>query len=190
MNTYAKKQQKIATITLIGVLGGVCIFLTLSSFGFIAIGPITLTTMHIPVVIAAIAGGPLVGGIVGLIFGLSSMLNAILRPSLLSVAFLNPLLAILPRVLLGVVTGYLYLWFKDGKNPKFAIYLASGLGTLLHTIMVLGGLFLFYQPFFGENTTLAFQAIFAIFLTNGLPEMVMALVFVPPIVQLYNRRNR
>ena len=64
--------------------------------------------MHIPVIVGAIVEGPLVGGLIGLIFGLFSMFQAATNPHPVSFVFLNPVVSILPRVLIGVVTYYVY----------------------------------------------------------------------------------
>lgn len=119
-NTYSNNTKNIA---LIGVLGGLTIFLGLTPMGFIPIGPTAATIMHIPVIIGAIMGGPVVGGFVGLIFGLSSLFNAIMKPTIVSFAFLNPLVSILPRIIIGLGTAYIYSFVKaiSKKQTKLLI---------------------------------------------------------------------
>ena len=72
-----------------------------------------LTIMHIPVIIGAILEGPLVGGSIGLIFGLFSMYQNITAPNLTSFIFTNPMIALLPRILIGIVTYYVYDFIKS-----------------------------------------------------------------------------
>lgn len=112
MNNKAKTRQLVIT----AMLGAITIVLGLTPLGFIPLGFINITTMHIPVIIGAILEGPLVGGVVGLLFGLSSMLNAALRPTPISFVFLNPLIAVLPRVLIGIVPAYVYKALKSKNN--------------------------------------------------------------------------
>lgn len=90
------------------VLGAITIVLGLTPLGLIPLGIINATTMHIPVIIAAIVEGPLVGALVGLIFGISSLANAFLRPGPISFVFYNPLISILPRILIGITSYYAY----------------------------------------------------------------------------------
>lgn len=111
MNNKAKTRQLVVT----AMLGAITIVLGLTPLGFIPLGFISITTMHIPVIIGAILEGPVVGAVVGLLFGLSSMLNAVLRPGPISFVFLNPLIAVVPRILIGIVSAYVYKALK-GKN--------------------------------------------------------------------------
>lgn len=99
-------------LTLIGVFGALTIALSFTPLGLIPLGIINATTLHIPVIIAAVIGGPFIGSMVGLIFGLSSMLRAIMAPTVMTPFLLNPLISILPRVLIGVVAGYSYRGLK------------------------------------------------------------------------------
>lgn len=95
-------------MTIIGVLGGISILFGLTPLGFIPIGPTRATIMHIPVIIGAIMEGPIVGAFIGLIFGLLSVFQAMTNPTPVSFVFLNPIISILPRVLIGIVTYYSY----------------------------------------------------------------------------------
>jgi uncharacterized membrane protein len=113
----------IKKMTIIGVLGAISIVLGLTPLGFIPIGPTRATIMHIPVIIGAIMEGPIVGGFIGLIFGLSSMFQAVTNPTPISFVFLNPLVSILPRVLIGIVTYYVYSGFKKIGRKKTIIFL-------------------------------------------------------------------
>ena len=101
--TSAQRRLNVRKMTLIGVLSSISIIMSMLPFiGYIPIGPIKATIMHIPVIIGAIIEGPLVGAIIGLIFGLTSLWSAITQPVLLSPLFYNPLVSVLPRVLIGV----------------------------------------------------------------------------------------
>lgn len=107
------------------MLGAISIVLGMTPLGFIPIGPTRATIMHIPVIIGAITAGPLVGGLVGLIFGLFSIFQAITNPTPVSFVFLNPLVSVLPRILIGLVTYYIYEGLKrlGDKNTKLLLYL-------------------------------------------------------------------
>jgi uncharacterized membrane protein len=103
-----KKRLDIRKLTVIGVLGAISVVLGMTPLGFIPIGPTRATVMHIPVIIGAIIEGPIVGALVGLIFGLFSIYQAITVPTPVSFVFLNPLVSVLPRVLIGITSYYTY----------------------------------------------------------------------------------
>ena len=69
----AKKEKKsgitIRELTIIGLLAGITIALGLSGYGIIPLGPLNVTTLHVPTLIGAIVEGPKVGAFVGFIFG-------------------------------------------------------------------------------------------------------------------------
>lgn len=119
-----KNGINVRKLAIIGVLGAISTVLGMTPLGFIPVGPTRATIMHIPVIIGAIMEGPVVGGFVGLIFGLFSMFQAITNPTPVSFAFLNPLVSILPRVLIGIFTFYVYDFLKriGDKKTKWLLY--------------------------------------------------------------------
>ena len=50
--------------------------------GYIPLGFMNATIIHIPVIIGAILLGPVEGGILGFVFGLTSLINNTVRPNL------------------------------------------------------------------------------------------------------------
>src|SRR5215212_643821 len=87
-------------IVIAGIIGGIALFLGATRIGFIPV-PIPLignaTIMHIPAIVGGALEGPVVGLLVGAIFGIFSFLNAD------NPVFLNPIVAIVPRLFIGVV---------------------------------------------------------------------------------------
>lgn len=94
------------------------IVLGMTQLGFIPVGPIKATTLHIPVLIAAIIFDKKMGIILGLVFGGYSLFQNLTRPTPLSFVFLNPLVSVLPRILLPIIAYRLLQLFKDDKNIK------------------------------------------------------------------------
>ena len=111
-----KKSFNVRKMAIIGVLGAISAVLGMTPLGFIPVGPTRATIMHIPVIIVAIMEGPVVGALVGLIFGLFSIFNAISNPTAVSVVFLNPMVSVVPRILIGLVTYYVYSALKKQGN--------------------------------------------------------------------------
>jgi uncharacterized membrane protein len=121
-------------VVVAGVVGGVALFLGATRLGLIPV-PIPLignaTIMHIPAIVGGVLEGPVVGLLAGLIFGIFSFLYAE------SPVFANPLVAILPRLLIGVVAWAVFVGLR-----RFSVDLASVaaglLGSLANTVGVLG----------------------------------------------------
>lgn len=124
-----KKDFNVRKMVIVGVLGAISVVLGMTPLGFIPVGPTRATIMHIPVIIGAILEGPVVGALVGLIFGAFSIFQAITNPTPVSVVFLNPLVSILPRILIGIVTYYVYeslrrLGIKKTRGLLYVIWIA------------------------------------------------------------------
>lgn len=130
------KRLSIRRLAIVGMLGGISAVLgMLPSIGFIPIGPTRATIMHIPVIIGAILEGPIVGAMLGLIFGLFSIFQAIANPTVVSFVFLNPLVSVLPRILIGVTSYYSFVLFKKlGRKTSVAVLILVWLSTLIFLI--------------------------------------------------------
>ena len=71
--------KKISTFELVLTaffLGILILLASVPFLGFIPLGPINATTMHIPVIIASIVLGPRIGGFLGGAFGIISMVRS------------------------------------------------------------------------------------------------------------------
>lgn len=120
-------------IASIGIFSAIVMMLSLTPLGFIPVGGIVATTLHIPVIIASIYYGYTEGAIVGLVFGLFSMIRAATAPTILSFISINPLCSVLPRVLIGLLTAFIYknLSKLNKENVKKALYIAYFVITLI-----------------------------------------------------------
>jgi uncharacterized membrane protein len=150
------------------VLGGLMIGMT-AVLGFTRIGfiPVPLpvvgaaTIMHIPVVLAGIFGGPVVGAMAGLVFGLSTIYYV---P--------DPRVVLPARILIGVVAYYSYRLIIEhvgqGKRGSagFAGAVAGVLGSLTNTLGTLA-----LAVVFGVINV---EAAGVAALTNGIPEFVLS----------------
>lgn len=104
-------------IAVIGLLGALTAVLGMTPLGFIPVGPTRATIMHIPVIVGSILYGPMVGGFVGLIFGIFSLINALINMTPVSFVFINPIVSIFPRVMIGIGSYYVYEAVKKlGKD--------------------------------------------------------------------------
>lgn len=115
--------------------------------GYIQINPtISLTIMHIPVVLAAALAG-LPGAIVtSLVFGLTSLVNAAANPGgVLDPLFKYPQCSVLPRLIFGFAAyGFFAMTGLIPRVPKAINAAVSAfLSSLLHTVAVIGSLYVF-----------------------------------------------
>ncbi|NLK43375.1 MAG: ECF transporter S component [Tissierellia bacterium] len=129
------KGLNLRKIVIIGVLGGISIVLGMTPIGFVPIGPTRATIMHIPVIIGAIMEGPIVGGFIGLIFGLFSIYQALTNPTPVSFVFLNPLVSVIPRILIGIVSYYVYNSLKNlGKKGTLGLLYLVWIGIISYLL--------------------------------------------------------
>ena len=115
-------------IAFAGVLGAVTVVLGSAPMGFIQIPPISITIMHIPTIIAGVLQGPVIGGIVGAMFGGFSMYQAQTSINPLDkVIFSNPLIALVPRILIGVVAHYVFKMVRGKTGRSVLVTVSSAL---------------------------------------------------------------
>ena len=129
-------------IVMAGVLGGIAVFLGATRLGFIPVPTLAgnATIMHVPAVLAGALEGPVVGLLTGAIFGIYSWLYAEVP------LFKDPIIAIGPRLLIGVVAWAVFAGLRD-RNVYLASVLSGVLGSLTNTVGVLGlGVILGYLP--------------------------------------------
>ena len=173
-------------IAVTGILGAITIMLGLTPFGFIPLGIFSVTTIHIPVIIAAILEGPVVGGLVGLIFGLTSFIQHLTAPKSISFIFWNPMVSVFPRVMIGVLSYYFFVFVSKGTKRERLSYLLTGaFGTFVNTLLVLGGAYVFYAKDLVEKFQLSEGAsvfLFGIAAKNGIPEMIFSAVITLSVV--------
>jgi len=159
------KRMNLSTrkIVVSGLLGAIAIFLGVTRLGFIPVPNLSgnATIMHVPAILGGVLEGPIVGVLVGAIFGLFSFIQASIP------LFADPLVAVLPRLFIGVVA---YLAFAGLKrvNVTLALALAGILGSLTNTGLVLGMAVV--------RKYMTAGVAWGVALTNGLAEAVVAAI--------------
>ena len=155
--------------------------------GFIPIGPLRATTLHIPVIIAGIVLGKEKGAGIGLVFGISSLIINTIQPTITSFVFspfisgsiLSALIAIVPRILIGYVAGWIYELLKE-KNDYLAMITGSFLGSITNTFLVLGGIYVIfgseYASALGKSFSELLPYLLGIITTNGILEAIVGTI--------------
>lgn len=171
-NTIKNKRVVTRKITVAGSLGALTVILGITKLGLIPwFAGASITVMHLPVIIGTILEGPVVGMIIGGIFGLFSMLNGIISPtSPLDPQFANPLISVLPRILIAVMTFAVYYPLsKIKKLPKLIVVaISSFTGSISNSFFVLGMLTIY--------KAIDFKAFCAILVSNSILESVAAVI--------------
>ena len=102
--------------------------------------------------------------------------------------FYNPLISVLPRTLAGVA-GYFILHglmvISKGKNKDIMRAAAAGLTVLLHTILVLGFMEIFYTG--GAFMDTVWGVIIGV---NFLSELVCAIVLAPILIRVMKKYTK
>lgn len=198
-----KSRKKTKFLVLLTMFCSIQVVLMLTPLGYIPIGPIRATTMHIPVILAGILLGVKGGAITGLVFGISSVIINTITPTITSFVFtpfyslgeyhgnfMSLVIAIAPRVLLGVLAAFIYSWFRNKENRVKLI--GSGITalvcTLIHSILVLGMIYVFFGPSYAEAKGVEVSALFGLLLglitTNSVLEAIIATLIVTPLTKV------
>ena len=174
-----KELTKTRNLVLTAVLSAIAVVLGWTRWGFIPwFGGVSLTIMHVPVIIAAIIVGPGAGVIVGFVFGVFSMIQAAIAPTgPTDVWFTNPLLAVLPRLLISPCAWL--VWKALKKWPVVGLSVSGAVGSLANTVFVLGMI--------GLLKYLPWSVLGGIVVANGLPEMLASAIITLMVVAAYWR---
>lgn len=182
----AKKRQnswnknKTQYLVTLGVLVAVVFVLEATNLAFIRIvpGALELTTLMLPVIIAAIALGKGAGAVMGGVFGIASIMEAILGKNALGVYMLgvNPfylvLITVVSRVLAGFLCGLAFEYLVKFDRRRIWCYAATGfIGSVLNTVLFLSAVFLLFggDPAVQEGV---FNVIGAVITVGAIPEAV------------------
>ncbi|MGL5415734.1 MAG: ECF transporter S component [Clostridium sp.] len=188
----SKQHLNSRQLVMVGMLSGITIFMGLTGLGFIPIPPVKATIMGVPVIIGALVEGPLVGALVGLVFGLFSIYQALAAPVITSFMFLNPIIAIVPRILIAIVAYYVYKGLKNKfKRDGLPIAISAILASLTNTVGVLGLTYLLclhtYSQTLGIPVTGVKFALLGVGVSNGIPEAIVCTLITIPVVLTMNK---
>ncbi len=207
--------MKIKDFTLTAIFLSIILLFAFTPFGFIHLGVIKATLIHIPIIIASIILGPKIGALLGLVFGFTSIAVNTITPTLLSFAFSPAIpvlgtdqgsfwalfIAIVPRVVVGFIPYYIFKAFRNAiakKNSfqKTALFITALLSTFIHTFLVMGSISLLFHDAYAQainasSTSAIYTAVLTVFFTNGLAEAILAAVVTmavaPPLLKISKR---
>ena len=180
---------------------------TVPFLGYIPLGFVNATTLHIPVILAALLLGYKEGMVVGLVFGLSSIIKNTMTPNATSFLFspffsiggvegnfASILISIVPRVMIAVVTAFVFkVLSKKIKENKAAI-IASFMGSFVNTILVMSGAYFIFGESYANAVGVPFKGlvtfIITVVFTSGLSESIIAAIICPFVYKATKRLVR
>ena len=209
-------RKKILFLVQFAILLGLEAIFCFTPLGSIPIGPLMVATLGmIPVIITALLLGTAAGSVMGFFAGIFSLIVWVAMPPpsfliivfspVVSGSFWSVIFCIVPRVLVGTVTGLTYNIIKkiNGKSKvvnALAFGISGVLGSFVNTALVLwGGYIIFYDKLsalFDGNIDIiewivwaleiiggtfspenaVLTAINIVVLTNGIPELIISAV--------------
>ena len=102
-------------LVLTAAFSALIIVLGITKLGLIPIGPAaSITILHVPIILAACLIGLPYALFTGAVFGIMSLVQAAMSPSgVLDPLFVNPLVSVLPRMLVGLIAWALWKLFTN-----------------------------------------------------------------------------
>ncbi len=196
-------------IAIVSLFGAIIIVMALVPFlGYIPLGFMNATLLHVPVIIASIVLGPKYGAILGFVFGATSLVQNTVSPNLTSFVFspfisqgswLSLVICFIPRILVGIVPHYVYQFFSKHikkKGEVISLALAGIAGSLTNTILVMGGIYLFFGSEYAAAKNLPVESLFGVIMgivgLNGVPEAIIAAILTCAIAKallVYKRKK-
>ncbi|PLR92027.1 ECF transporter S component [Bacillus sp. T33-2] len=172
-----EKGLTVRKIVVAGVLGAIAILLGVTRLGFIPVPTAAgnATIMHVPAIIGGVMQGPFVALIIGLIFGVSSFLEATIP------LFKDPLVSIVPRLFIGITAYLAYAGLKK-YNEYVAIGVAGFIGSITNTILVLT--MAVVRGYFAPGVALT------VGITNGIPEAIVSVIVTVAVVAAWKQLGK
>ena len=187
------KSKKTQYMTSMALFLAIEIILVVTPLGYIPIGPLNATTMHIPVIIAGIVLGKKVGAELGFVFGLTSLIKATIQPGITSFCF-SPfvtigtmsgnykslLIAFVPRILLGYLAGLVFEIMKKNNRENLGVVVGALTGAITNTVLVLSGIYIFFGEAYASAVGVQYSTLVTVLLgvvsTNGILEAILGAI--------------
>ena len=189
MELSTKKKTDTRDLVRASILSALIIVMTFIPYtGYISYGGgLEITTLHIVVIVGAVMLGWKYGAVLGLVWGITCLIRAYMTVIYLPFGFGNPLVSVLPRVIVGIVAGLVAQGLRKTKiRTGVSLGIATAAGTLTNTFLVLTAV-----SIYGRSTiAAAIQLIIVTLISvNALIELIAAIILVPVIVAAIGPRE-
>ena len=189
-----KQQARISNIVKLSLFAAIIVVLSMTPLGYVPLGVIKATTIHIPVIVGSIMLGWKSGAVLGGLFGLTSLIVNTVTPSLTSFVFTpfyslgethgnfwSLFVCFVPRILTGIIPYFVFKGIKKlFKTESGALTCAGFCGSMTNTLLVMNFIYVFFGQEWGAAKGIAENAVYgtilAVIATNGIPEAIVASV--------------
>lgn len=212
-----KQISKTRNLVMNAAISAIIIIMAFVPFlGFIPLGFMNATIVHIPVIIGAILLGPKSGAWLGFVFGCTSLWRNSTAPLPTSFVF-SPLIGIpgvesrgvlsvigslviclLPRILIGITAYYTYKAVTKVVKHKsrchgVSLVSAGVVGSLTNTLLVMNLIYFFFGSSYAEASGKAVKGLYAVItgviFMNGVPEAILAGILTLAITKVLLKAN-
>ena len=147
------KTTNVRYLAQLALLAAIEVVMKLMGLGSVPVGPLYMSFLTVPIAVGAMTMGPTAGAILGGVFGLVSMKDAITGVSAMTSVFfqISPIntfvLCVVMRVLMGWCVGLLFRVLRRVDRKKSWSYFVGAMSApLLNTIFFMGYIVLvFYK---------------------------------------------
>ncbi len=201
-----KIEKKVLDMSLAGIFTAIILMMsTIPFLGYIPLGFMNATIIHVPVIIGAIVLGPKYGAWLGLVFGLTSLVKATLTPTVTSFVFSpfitiggysgnmwSVVIAIVPRICIGIAAYYAYetasRMLKGKKGGRtISLWIAGIVGSMTNTLLVMNGIYVFFGNSYAAASNQAVGHVYDLILwmivAFGIPEAIIAGILSTAVIQ-------
>ncbi len=178
-----KKRSGAGKMVRTALLAAIIFVMAFTPLGYFKTGGLSITLLPVPVIIGAIVMGPVTGAVLGLAFGMTSVIQCFgLEPFGTALMGINPIGTILtclvPRTAMGFLTGVIFMALVRLDKKKLLSFAATSLiGALLNTVFFMTFLVLFFY-----NTDFL-QKIITGMGTSGVLSFVLAFVGINGLIE-------
>ena len=170
------RSKKTSEMVKMALFVALIILLSVTPLGYIPLGAINATTIQMPVIIGAVLFGWKKGAVLGGVFGLTSLIKNTIQPNVTSFVF-SPfipvfgeengsffaiIISLLPRIMIGVVSALVFSMLSKTKlNSTVSSAAAGFLGSMTNTVLVMGGIYLFFGESYSAAKDIAYETLMA-----------------------------
>ena len=198
------RSEQVHRITRLAILVAIIFLLAFTPLGYLTIGPISATTIQMPVIVGAVLMGPQAGLILGFFFGLSAIVKVLTMPgadpfatmAMSYAAFRYIIVCMGSRVLMGWLAGLLGAGLRkipalNGKLSAVSYGITGFLGSAMNTVFYLWSLWLLFAEVVAAAYETDISAVGGIVLTTaftaGIPEAIVSCLVVAAVCQAAKR---
>lgn len=206
------EKGKISDMVQLALFVAIIVLLAVTPLGYLPLGVINATTVQIPVIIGGILFGWKKGAFLGGVFGLTSLIKNTFQPNITSFVFspfvpvfgetagsaLSIIVCMVPRIMIGIVAALVFELLSKRKVTDIVSAAAAGfLGSLTNTVLVMGGIYLFFGQSYSAAKSMAYESLIGtvmatitgIGITEAVISAVIAAAVAVPVISYIRKKS-